>query len=61
MMMWTGTSLLAGRGGSNPETPCGETILLKFLAVREESNGVASEGERGVNVRPAPLQMHLVG
>ena len=55
--MWTGTTLLAGRGGSNPETPRGE----KFLAVREESNGVASEGEHGVNRRPAPLQMRLVG
>ena len=55
--MWTGTTLLAGRGGSNPETPRGE----KFLAVREESNGVASEGEHGVNRRPAPPQMRLVG
>lgn len=59
--MRTGTTFLAGQGGSNPETPRGETILLKFLALREESNGVASEGERGVNGRPAPLQMGLVG
>ena len=50
--MWTGTTFLAGRGGSNPEIPRGETILLKFLALREESNGVASDGEHGVNRRP---------
>lgn len=56
----TGTMLLARWGGSNPEIPCRETILLKILALREERNGVVSGGECG-GQQKVSSQMGSVG